>query len=678
MKKIFITLIVLAFILLLPHTYASGNLKPLIIDGKQVTYRNSSQPVMIPTSYQAPERQFRGVWVSQYAGDVKAYTTKESFQAELLSVLDIMEKYRLNTIIYHLRIMNDALYKTNLSPKSSYVQRIDFEEWDYLEWFIAECHRRGIEFHAWLNPYRIQTSADDPKEIARKYQEYPQNPASKAENILVGKEGAILNPGIPEVRDFLIDVCKDLVANYDIDAIHFDDYFYIAMDQSADINTYNKYKGSFTNIEDWRREQVNLFIKQLSDELRKYNRIYNRQVQLGISPSGIWKDGDGKVTYDENGTAITSGSNTGSGFEHYKYYLYSDTKKWVDEEWIDYIIPQIYWGFTQPLAPHADLVDWWAQVVRYKKVNLYTGIGLYMAAEKDNKYSWTSNPNELKDQILYNSKHPEVEGVCIYSFRHLKLFQNQAVLIDILNEYWCNPALQPEIKTVSKVIPNRVNRVNIVKAKESFILSWEKANQARHYAIYRDENNVDINNPHQLVGIVGVNPLFNRVVFEDYIDTSKDYQYAVVSVSGTNTTSEPLYFDTTKLVEKVDFPFASFADIYFTGTLFPNNKYQVCFKSAQVFAGSPLKYTLYYSYNQENWYEVKERIRESGSIYTYITTYPTSIIPFYFKVVGENELGKIESNIIVAEPEINNIQDYMKLVKEIIHGKINKIIPSGS
>jgi len=679
MKKALISILILLFILLLPITFASTSYTQLITaDGTQVYYR-SGEPIMIPTTYDAPERQFRGVWVSQYAGDVKPYSNQDIFKAELLAVLDTMEKYRLNTIIYHLRIMNDALYKTNLSPISHYVQGIDFDEWDYLEWFIDECHRRGIEFHAWLNPYRIQSSVQDAQTIANRYKDYPLNPASNPKNIIVGTDGAILNPGEPKVREFIIDTCMELIANYDIDAIHFDDYFYASMNPNADIETYNKYKNNSqtTNIEDWRREQVDIFIRDLSKEIRAYNRTYDRQVQLGISPSGVWKSGNGIVTYDENGTAITNGSNTTTSFNHYGAYLYSDTKKWIDEEWIDYILPQVYWAFTHPTASHADIVDWWAKVVKYKDVNLYIGIGLYMSSGT-NTYSWGTDPYEVANQILFSSANENVDGISFYKLSELKVFKNQQGLNKILNEYWTNPALTPVVYSASHIAPNKVSDVNIVKTNKGFTLSWKPVSYALKYAIYRSESTIDINNPNQLVGVVGYNSSIDYVVFNDETVNTKDYQYAIVSVSGTGIKSEGFIVSTDNLDSQVDFPFATFGNLYLTGTLFPNYSYQLRFTEAQVLVGDPLTYEVYYSYDQTNWVLSDKQIRKSGNAYSIFETFPNSSIPLYYKVIARNELGTIESDIIKAYPTIGDMNEYMKFVFEIISGKISQVIPSGS
>ncbi|HHU55122.1 MAG TPA: family 10 glycosylhydrolase [Acholeplasmataceae bacterium] len=409
-------------------------------------YRDGSQ-IYIPANYEEKSVDFRGMWVSHLTGDIASFTGKQQAMNQINDVLNTLESWNMNAIVYHVRIHNDALYDTDLSPKRSSVQGLNFDEWDYLEWFIEEAHRRGIEFHAWLNPYRIKGSKVSAQTIAKEYQNYPLNPASNPENILVGSSGAILNPGEPAVREYLIDVCLELMEKYDIDAIHFDDYFYISMDSSADAVTYNKYKhlSNTTNIHDWRREQVDIFIRDLKLEMDKFNKDNNRNVELGISPSGIWKNGDGKVKYDANGTAITNGSYT-AGFSHYGSYLYSDTKKWIDEEWIDYIVPQIYWGFNHSVAPYADILDWWAKVVKYKDVKLYSGLGIYKAADASNTDSWKTNPYEFSDQILYNNKLPEVDGVIIFRYNYMKSLINSKNpgALKVINELWTKKANTPK------------------------------------------------------------------------------------------------------------------------------------------------------------------------------------------------------------------------------------------
>jgi len=643
-------------------------------NGSIINYRGSNEPVLIPTEYIAKEQEFRGVWVSQLVGDVPSYTTETQFKNALLNVLDNMEAHNLNTIIYHLRIMNDALYDTDLSPIASYVNRIDFEEWDYLTWFIDEVHSRGMEFHAWLNPYRIANSVIAPETVAKNYAAYPKNPASNPENILNGSGGTILNPGEPAVRKFVVDVSMEIIEKYDVDAIHFDDYFYIS--GANDAHTRAKYNTEGLSTEDWRRKQVDLFIKDLSDEMTRFNNANNRQVQLGISPSGIWRNNPNpneEITYNENGDAITNGSYT-SGFAHYGNYLYSDTKKWIDEEWIDYIIPQVYWGFTQPVAPFADIVDWWAQVVRYKDVNLYIGMGLYMIDGGDSY--WNSDPMQAAKQVLYTSKHEEVDGITIYSYKHLNINRNQSGFRKLIDEYWTNPAIPAKLDKITEVIPNKVGDVNLVKTEQGFVLEFEPVKNAKRYAIYRNTGEVDITDPNQLVKVIGNSTLFDLVIADDSdnIDVNRDYNYAVVSISGTNTKGEAKYLDTKNPSDRLNVDFAVINDPYFSSNVIPGERFTVYFNEGIVLAGGELSYELYYSYNQKDWYLSEERITRSGTSYYTRIDYPLTIKPLYFKVVGKNELGLIESDSLMATPSINDMPSYFNLIDTIIKDKFAKII----
>ena len=651
----------------IPKTSSSG----------YVTYRNTSTQVLIPTEYTIQDNEFRGVWVSPLVNDIGSYLNDISFKNELLSVLDQMEYFNLNAIVFHVRIMNDALYNSDLNIKSPYVSGANFERWDYLEWFIGECHRRGIEFHAWLNPYRIASSSTSKAFITSKYANYPQNPASKEENIIIGTSGAILNPGEPAVRNFVVDTCMELIERYDIDAIHFDDYFYASMAYDADAATYNKYKAlsQTTNLYDWRREQVDLFIEDLSTTMRAYNLANHRHVQLGIAPTGIWRNGNGQVSYDVNGTAITSGSNT-AGQEHYASYLYANTKKWVDNEWIDYICPQSYWSFELTAAPYADVVDWWAKVVRYKNVNLYTGMGLYRRYSGDSGASWETNPMEAANQVLYNTKHPEIQGTIIFNYRYLRDSKGVAGVNKIVTEYWNHPVATPIIRTMTQRTPNSVANVDILKTNQGFVLHWNEATDAQRYVVYRSTATVDVNDPTQVVGIVGKNS-HNDVLFEDVIDNTLTYQYAIVALSGTGHTSSPLIQSTTQLVTSPNFTVGDFQNISLSGTVFPSETIQLSFQEAVHYAGNPFTYTVVYSKNGVDWLTVTESsLRKSGTSYSQFLTFPASGHPLYLKVIGENDLATIESDIVNVRMQIDGIIDYLDFAFYIMQSRTQQILPT--
>lgn len=451
----------------------ADNLQNLVYSGNNVTYRNSTTVVQIPVTYESKVNEFRGAWVTSLVGDFSASSNKSTMMANLTAVLDLLESYNMNAVVFHIRMMNDACYDTDLAPiRNGYGDRSTFASWDYLTWFISECHKRGIEFHAWLNPYRISSNGysldDTTATVASKYTSYPKNPASKAENILMtyssGKAGAILNPCKEEVQDYIVDVCLEVMEKYDVDAIHFDDYFYAQLSSNndflneADKVDYEAYidanptcgysKTSKANKQQWRRDNVDNFIYKLHTAMTEFNASHHRCVQLGIAPTGIYKNGNGIVTYNSDGSITTTGSNT-NGQTHYSSYLFCDTVKWIRNEWIDYICPQSYWAFTHSSAGYADVVDWWDKVVEGTHVNLYTGMGIYMSTDYSST-SWASEAYEASNQVLYNTKFNNVKGTCIYVYNRIKRIQNNedliahAGLMRIKNEYWTEYVSPPE------------------------------------------------------------------------------------------------------------------------------------------------------------------------------------------------------------------------------------------
>ena len=330
---------------------------------------------------QRPE-EFRGVWVSPWGGDEDLinFVSKDDFITKMTYILDLLKEYNMNAIIYHVRTHNDALYRSLLNPISPYFINVNFKAFDPLEWMINESHKRGIEFHAWMNPYRIRSNHTmSIEEIVKKYKNY-NNPANDTKNILNGTDMIIIDPGLELVRNFIADTINEFLEIYEVDVIHFDDYFYCDMGANGktegeytiinepDQKTYEeyiknnpdcKYKVSDAKDKaDWRREQVDLLISLLDENIKIYNKKNFKNVQLGISPTGIYKNGDGNVIYDEEGNAITTGSNTNGGQEHYASYLFSDTLKWVNKEWISYILPQSYWAIDHPRAGYKEVIEW--------------------------------------------------------------------------------------------------------------------------------------------------------------------------------------------------------------------------------------------------------------------------------------------------------------------------------
>ncbi len=539
MKKFkIINKIIIAFLVVLlinVVVLSAVTYKPYLkVNGDNLKYRGSNVNVMIPTEYQEQETDFRAVWVTHLTGDFPAYQSVTQYKNEIQKVLDTMEYFNMNVMIFHVRTHNNALYKSELNPVASYYSSVNFNVFDPLEYIIEESHKRGIEFHAWLNPYRLSSNTGTIESFAARQPSY--NIASNPEMILKVNSNQILNPGEPAVRDFIVETSMEIIEKYDIDAIHFDDYFYIeGVDDSL---TRAKYNTEGLSTADFRRKQVDLFMEQLYTEMKAYNLANNRLVQLGVSPSGIYRNGSyvapGNYKYDANGKLTSPlGSNT-AGMEHYAGYLFSDSKKWIDEEWIDYIIPQSYWAFEHNVAGFADVMDWWNGVVKYSKVNLYAGMGIYMSGSGN--FSWSTHDNEALNQVIYTSALDKVQGTSLFSYKHIRAAYNNPTggvlernLTNMKNGAWTSYPLLPEIRTYNKVTLPKTEILQIGLKNNKTELSFSKVDGAKFYVVYRDQNEINFSNEQ----ILAVFSSSDEVV--KYVDnTTTLYKYGIKAMSNTN------------------------------------------------------------------------------------------------------------------------------------------------
>ena len=515
--------------------------EPLILsNGNMVYYAGTSDPVMLPVTYTQKDTYFRGVWVTPLCNNLPSCSDSNvtRYKEQVLEMFDTMEYFNLNALIFHVRIFNDALFSSSLNPRSPYMTTSQ----DMLAWVIDEAHARGIEFHAWFNPYRVYSSGGSIEEAVNKYKDYPNNPASQASNLLANDSGGvILNPGLPEVRQFIIDSCMEVVERYDIDAVHFDDYFYIS--NVDDTETRNKYNTKNLSLDDFRREQVDIFIEDLHETLTEYNLLNNKRVQLGISPSGIYRNGDGKVSYDENGHAITNGSKT-SGFAHYGNYLYSDTLKWANEGWIDYLLPQSYWAFSHPIAGFGDVMSWWDKAMKYLDCNLYSGMGIYMAESPGSNYSWGFDPYEASNQVLYTNALGKGDGTCFFDLDPLTYtYKNQGNdlydrgLNSIRLEYWYNQAILPVMKNMVKQDIAPVTNLSVATDGNNNTLTFNSSKNAKFYIIYRSDKELTYS-PKEVYKIFGSSD--EVITFIDENSNGNKYNYGVIAQSHSNHLSEAM------------------------------------------------------------------------------------------------------------------------------------------
>ena len=285
--------------------------------------------------------EMRAAWISTvYNIDwPKTQNDQATQEREYTQLLDNLKSVGINTVVVQVRPNGDALYKSNINPWSEYLTGTQGKDpgYDPLPFLIDEAHKRGMEFHAWFNPYRVTTSGTDLSKLAA------NNPARLHPDWLLeyksGSNKALAyNPGLPEVRKHIVDSVSEVVKNYDIDGVHFDDYFYRSgMNDDA---TYNQY-GNGQDKGDWRRENVNALLREVNASIKSIKS----NVAFGVSPSGIWR----------NISSDPTGSDT-RGNESYSS-SYADTRAWIKQGLVDYVVPQLYWPIGYSAADYSKLVS---------------------------------------------------------------------------------------------------------------------------------------------------------------------------------------------------------------------------------------------------------------------------------------------------------------------------------
>lgn len=394
--------------------------------GKPVRYAGelSSANVMIPASYKKKTNEFRGIWVATVENiDLPKHQSAADFKKKFISILDNVKRAGFTAVIFQVCPTHDAFYPSKYAPYSKFLagkEGTGFSGFDPLEFMVAETHKRGMEFHAWLNPYRVTGGTTMSK------QEYlntlsPRSFAVKNPHLLLtvpsdGKNLIILNPGEPECMQYILNIVDEIIKNYDVDAIHMDDYFYPYDDiGTLDMATYKKYAKQGMTLAGWRRNNVDTLVNNIGIRIRTHNRTNRKNVRFGISPFGIWANKTTPESIKSKRDSHAAGSLT-KGSQSY-FTQYADTRRWVKEGWIDYIAPQLYWSFNHNVAAYAALVDWWVETVRGTRVDLYIG---HAPSRLGVNPDW-KNANELVNQLKYNCLHPEVKGSIFFSY--IRMFE---------------------------------------------------------------------------------------------------------------------------------------------------------------------------------------------------------------------------------------------------------------
>lgn len=419
---------------------------------------------------QSPKRELRGVWIATVQNidwpKPRNYNGLKQ-QEEFLNILNSHEQTGINALFVQVRTAADALYAKSEEPWSAYLSGLQGQSpkpfYDPLAFMIQESHARGIEFHAWLNMNRASMSTKNLLAANHVVRQHP-------EWMVIYNNQHLFNFGIPAVRQYITQVVKNLVQQYDVDGIHFDDYFYPYPIKSAHFNddeAYAQYKLPNESLADWRRRNINTLIEEISVTIKSVNP----RVKFGISPFGIWRHKSSDPEY---------GSPTSRGLQSYDD-LFADTEKWTKAGWLDYIAPQLYWGTTHRVATFGPLANWWSEHGYGRPV--YIGHAAYHLNDQ-----W--NAVELSKQLSQARSLGQVKGSIFFSSSQLT--SNAKGWRDTLRaSLFKHIALVPPMPWIDSIPPTAPHKVTLIKQAGKWTMSWQPGEASQdndpsaYYVIYR-------------------------------------------------------------------------------------------------------------------------------------------------------------------------------------------------
>ena len=486
-----------------------------------------------------PKREMRAVWIATVANidwPSRRWLSTAEQQDEMLRLLDGLARNHVNTVILQIRPTADALYLSPYEPWSHWLTGKQGERpepyYDPLQFVIDEAHRRFMEVHVWLNPYRV-TQAGGAGDLSE------EHPFFQHRDLFVRYGNAwYFDPGLDETRAWLNRVVRDVVERYDIDAIHMDDYFYpykIKGEDFPDQATFEAHPRGFApdQKDDWRRNNVNLIIA----ELQRTIKTAKPWVEFGISPFGVWR----------NRSADPQGSDTQAGVQNYDD-LYADILLWLREGNIDYVAPQLYWEIGKPAADYEVLARWWGDHAYGK--NLYLGMAAYKMGDPAQPAPWHEG-NELLRQLRLNRSLPQVDGSMYYNAT--AFLSNPAGLCDSLQASWYRyPALCPVNRNAKGRPATPPQRVRVLRDGDQALLMWDKAEgrggeATAYYVVYafRSKQVGDLNDPANILARTHDNYLDLTTV--PGFDPSGYHTFVVTSVNRYRRESVPTHAVTRKM-----------------------------------------------------------------------------------------------------------------------------------
>ena len=458
-----------------------------------------------------PKREFRGAWIQAVNGQFRGIPT-EKLKQTLIDQLNSLQGAGINAIIFQVRPEADALYASQLEPWSRFLTGVQGQApspyWDPMQFMIDECHKRGMEFHAWINPYRVKTSLKSELAANHLYNIHP-------EWFVTYNNQLYFDPALPESRRHICMVVADIVSRYDVDAIHMDDYFYPYPAKGVDFPddaSFARYGGGFTNRADWRRSNVNILIQKIHETIRGLKPW----VKFGISPFGIYRN--------EKNDPLGSKTN---GLQNYDD-LYADVLLWARNGWVDYNIPQIYWQIGHPAADYETLVKWWAKNTENRP--LFIGQSVMNTVQNADP----KNPsiNQLPRKMALERAYQTIGGSCQWPAS--AVVENAGKYRDALvQEYHKYPALVPVCDFMDDKAPGKVRKVKKVWTEDGYMLFWtapkakDEMDRAVQYVVYRfdGKEKVNIDDASHIVAITRNN--FYKLPYDD---GKTKYRYVVTAL----------------------------------------------------------------------------------------------------------------------------------------------------
>lgn len=465
-----------------------------------------------------PKREFRGAWVQTVGQSRYSQMNSAAMKHYISDMVRKFDEAGINAVIFQIRPEADAFYRSPLEPWSRFLtgeqgKAPDDPGFDPLAFIIEECHKRGMELHAWLNPYRVKSNINNPLAKEHIYWKYPERFVQYGNQLF-------FDPGLPENRGFICEVVRDIVSRYEVDAIHMDDYFYpypIAGSAFPDDKSFNMYAAtqgfSTSQRDDWRRNNVNLLIQQIKLTIAGAKPW----VRFGISPFGIYR----------NKRSDPDGSDT-NGLQNYDD-LYADIKLWVEKGWIDYNLPQLYWEIGHTAADYNTLLHWWN--AHNFEQPLYIGQDLKRSIDK----------NELVTKISQSREMSFVHGNCYwYGYQILDNFSGVADMLK--TDIHRSKSLIPAYTHMHKGRPSTIKKLKDVYTEDMHFLAWEPAKNptnpelAQRFVIYRFRKGekVDVN---RAENIIQVTP--DNFFVLPYENGKTNYTYVVTALDAFHNESKP-------------------------------------------------------------------------------------------------------------------------------------------